>query len=62
MVFGGEDNILSTRPSKDLHPLRGVEEVSTVLGSELLVGEVWGEMGSHELIGLSVSYDEKSHG
>ena len=57
VVFGGEDHVLSSGPSEYLHPLRGVEEICPVLSSELLVGEVWGEMGRHELIGLSVSYD-----
>ena len=57
MMFGGEDNILSSRPGEYLHPLGGVEEVCPVLSSELLVGEVRGEMGRHELIGLSVSYE-----
>ena len=56
-MFGGEDNILGSGPSEDLHPLRGVEEIRPELGSELLVGEVWREMGRHELIGFSVSYD-----
>ena len=59
MMFGGENNVLGSGPCEDLHPLGGVEEVCSELGSELLVLEVRREMGRHEVIGLSVSYDEK---